>query len=148
MTTPTTLFVSTIVIQDDKVLMIQEGKNHLGQRDKWNFPAGRVELDETIQEAAVRETKEETGYDVKIDNIISILKEDLDDSMALVVFFAGSLVSDAPDNHEDGIQDVKFVLIDEMINLDLRYPDLYNIAKKAQRGKKYPLEVLSGSEIK
>jgi 8-oxo-dGTP diphosphatase len=39
---------------------------HASVRNKWNFPSGRIELGEDILDAARREVKEETGYDVKI----------------------------------------------------------------------------------
>lgn len=32
----------------------------------WAFPKGHIELNETEQETALREVKEETGYDIKI----------------------------------------------------------------------------------
>lgn len=146
MSTPATLFVSTIVIKDGKALMIQEGKNNFGQRGKWNFPAGRVELGETFAEAAVRETKEESGYDVKIDGIITILKDDFKDGMGLIIFFLGSLVSNTPGEHEEGIQDVKFVPIDEIPDMDLRFSFMRDVVKKALGGVSYPLEILTRGE--
>ena len=37
-----------------------------GSRLVWAYPGGRIENDETPKEAAVRETRAETGYDVSI----------------------------------------------------------------------------------
>ena len=43
-----------------------------GDTDKWGFPGGAIELGETPQMAAIRETKEETGLDVKVGRIIGV----------------------------------------------------------------------------
>lgn len=53
--------VATIVMQDDRFLMVEEISD--GQR-VFNQPAGHIEAGETIIEAAIRETREETGWKV------------------------------------------------------------------------------------
>ncbi|AVV57519.1 NUDIX hydrolase [Paenibacillus glucanolyticus] len=58
------LVVSITLFQEDQVLIIQENKPVV--QDKWSFPGGRIEPGEDIVEAAIREAKEETGYDVKL----------------------------------------------------------------------------------
>lgn len=58
------LVVSVSIIHEDKLLMIKENKATV--RNTWNFPSGRIEYHEDILEAARREAKEETGYDVKL----------------------------------------------------------------------------------
>jgi ADP-ribose pyrophosphatase len=47
----------------DKVLMSKEFRMSVN-REIYNFPAGLIDKGETIEEAAVRELKEETGLDV------------------------------------------------------------------------------------
>ncbi|MCK7623741.1 NUDIX hydrolase [Streptomyces sp. RS10V-4] len=53
---------AAIIVQEGRVLMVRrrisEGKL------SWQFPAGEVEPGETREDAAVRETKEETGLNV------------------------------------------------------------------------------------
>lgn len=58
------LVVSVSIIHEDKLLMIKENKATV--KNTWNFPSGRIEYHEDILEAARREAKEETGYDVKL----------------------------------------------------------------------------------
>lgn len=58
------LVVSVSIIREEKVLMVKENKTSV--RNKWNFPSGRIEYGEDILDAARREAKEETGYDVKL----------------------------------------------------------------------------------
>jgi 8-oxo-dGTP diphosphatase len=44
------------------------------ERDRplWSMPGGGVELDETTEQGAIREVKEETGFDVEIDGLLGI----------------------------------------------------------------------------
>lgn len=40
--------------------------------DSWTFPGGKQEFSETILEAAIRETKEETNLDIKDISLLSV----------------------------------------------------------------------------
>jgi len=63
--------VAGIVLKKDgKYLLLQEKQPKA--YGLWNFPAGRVDIGESLEEAATRETKEESGYDVKIIKQIKI----------------------------------------------------------------------------
>lgn len=59
---------STIVVnQEGKVLLQLRSDTHV-----WALPGGAMEIGETIGQAAVRETKEETGLDVEPEDIVGI----------------------------------------------------------------------------
>lgn len=54
---------ATIVVRDGRLLMVEERVNgHL----VLNQPAGHLEPDESLADAALRETREETGWDVRL----------------------------------------------------------------------------------
>ena len=55
--------VATIVVNDGRLLMVEE---RAGGRLVLNQPAGHLEPDESLVEAALRETLEETGWDVRL----------------------------------------------------------------------------------
>jgi ADP-ribose pyrophosphatase YjhB (NUDIX family) len=60
---------NAIVERSGSVLLV---KLSYGPREgRWALPGGLVEIDETPEEAAVRETAEETGLDVEIDGLIA-----------------------------------------------------------------------------
>jgi len=54
--------------KDNKVLLLQEG----GALAKglWSFPGGHVEEGESLEQCAIREALEESGYQVNIDKVI------------------------------------------------------------------------------
>jgi len=54
--------VGGVLIRDGKVLLIRRGKPPLYGR--WVVPGGTVELGESLEQALVREMREETGIDV------------------------------------------------------------------------------------
>jgi 8-oxo-dGTP diphosphatase len=53
-----------VVVQDGKVLLSK-------QWNGYDFPGGGMDLGETIEEALVREVKEETGLDVRVGKVLA-----------------------------------------------------------------------------
>jgi ADP-ribose pyrophosphatase YjhB (NUDIX family) len=51
-----------IVFRDSRVLLVRRGAPP--NQGRWSVPGGAVEIGETVERAAVRETREETGVDV------------------------------------------------------------------------------------
>lgn len=70
----TTHIVSGVVIEKDgKYLLVQERQPKA--RCMWNLPAGRVDEGDTLEQTAIREAKEETGYDVKLGKHLQVIHE-------------------------------------------------------------------------
>ena len=61
---------SNLIVDDGRYLLVQESK--ASARSRYNFPAGKPELGETLAEAAAREAREETGLDVQVEYLIAI----------------------------------------------------------------------------
>jgi len=55
--------VGAIVFKDNRVLLVRRGKPPA--ENLWAIPGGRVEIGETLQEAAEREILEETGISIR-----------------------------------------------------------------------------------
>lgn len=63
--------VGAVVFREDRVLLVQRGREP--SYGKWSIPGGLVELGESLQEAVVREVREETGLDVKVRDLVASL---------------------------------------------------------------------------
>lgn len=57
--------VDVLVIENNKILLVKRA-SHLSNGGKYGLVGGYVNRDETIEEAALREVKEETGYQIEI----------------------------------------------------------------------------------
>ena len=55
--------VGAIVFRDGAVLLVKRGAEP--NRSRWSLPGGSLEIGETVEAGAVRETREETGVDVQ-----------------------------------------------------------------------------------
>lgn len=55
----------------NQILMVDNHEGH------WSLPGGRVEPDETLIEAAIREVHEETGFEVEIGNLIAVERSEI-----------------------------------------------------------------------
>ena len=59
--------VAAIIIKDDKFFIAQRNRNkHMGL--SWEFPGGKVEKNESFENALKREIKEELNIEIKIMN--------------------------------------------------------------------------------
>lgn len=62
--------VGMVIEMDGGVVLIRRG--HPPHKGAWTLPSGFVEADESAEEAAIREAKEETGLDVEIIELANI----------------------------------------------------------------------------
>jgi 8-oxo-dGTP pyrophosphatase MutT (NUDIX family) len=58
---------SAVVVREDRILA---GRH--SDTGRWVIPGGAIDPDETPAQAAVRETKEESGLDVAVDDLVGV----------------------------------------------------------------------------
>lgn len=63
--------VGVLLLDGDRVLLVQRAKPPAVGR--WTVPGGKVELGETLEEAALRELAEETGMSATLGPVVEIL---------------------------------------------------------------------------
>ena len=80
---------------------------------KWNLPAGHLEFNESLEQGAIREIKEETGCDVKLDGVCYIANRLLEDDLGMIIIFNARIVNE---DNKDEILDVKWFDYDEIID--------------------------------
>ncbi|MBS7248962.1 MAG: NUDIX hydrolase [Candidatus Jordarchaeales archaeon] len=80
--------VAIVVVEEEgKYLLVEERDGF------WALPGGKVRMGEDLVEAARREVREETGYDVEVQGVVCIYQQ-VDDPTAPVVFsFRGKVKS-------------------------------------------------------
>lgn len=128
--------------ENNEILMVQEAKDEV----KWlfNFPAWRLDSGESIFGGAVREAKEETGYDVRLDSVLCI--QYLENKQLLKIIFNATIVSGSISFDENEIMDVRWIPIEKLENMtekELRsYNSIINIIKNLKNNKQYPLDLI------
>lgn len=138
-----------LVVKDNKILMVKEAKKKCyGQ---WNFPAGHVEDNETLMEAAIREVYEETGCKVKLTGVLPIISVKMDDGeVRLMVRFVADIVEENIKFNEEEILDVQWLDIDEVKNMtekELRgYEANSNFIKYFEEKRIYNIDVFDSTE--
>ena len=67
------LTVDVLIRRDDGYVFIKR-KNE-PYRGRWAIPGGLVEYGETVEQAAIREAKEETGLEVKLIRLVGVYSD-------------------------------------------------------------------------
>ncbi|MGG4090984.1 NUDIX hydrolase [Paenibacillus lautus] len=144
----TVLVVSVTLVQGDQVLIIQENKPSV--RDTWNFPGGRIEPGETMFEAAIREVKEETGYEVQLTGTTGVYQFLSSLNHHVVMFhFAGIVTGGSLELGAGEIKDCRWVTLHDILADDsMNFRDaevMRQILESLRKGVQYPLELFHPS---
>lgn len=103
------LVAATLPMIDGRLLLIRRAiEPSLG---KWTFPGGFVEWGEPVEEAAIRETREEVNIEVALERLHGIYSYP-DEPTAIVVYLA-KLVSGRPSAGSE-VQEIRLVTSEEI----------------------------------
>lgn len=106
------IVVNVAVIHENKILLTQRE-----DFETWVLPSGGVENGESLAQAGIRETKEETGLDVELTRLIGVYSRLSNMAPSYIVLFAGRPVGGEIKCQEGETIDVKWFEFD-----DLPYP--------------------------
>jgi 8-oxo-dGTP diphosphatase len=92
-----------------EIVLVLRGENP--GKGMWGLPAGFMEVNETVEQAARRECLEETGLEVEIDNLLGVWSyyHDVKQSSGVVVLYAARIINGTAQAGSDSV-DVKFFL--------------------------------------
>jgi ADP-ribose pyrophosphatase YjhB (NUDIX family) len=99
--------VLVFIRQGDHILLVRQ---NYGRR-YWSLPGGVMELGESIDEAAIREVKEETGLDVRLTRIVGLYSKPGEEALA-VTFEAEIVGGTLHADHE--ISECSFFPVDQL----------------------------------
>ena len=137
------LTVATIIERDGRFLLVEEYAD--GEELVYNQPAGHLDEHETLAAAAIRETLEETAWEVQIDAIVGLYYWNHPKGHTFVrTCFAGKALHHHPNQPLDrGIQRAVWLTREEIAALGpkLRSPMVLHCIDDYLAGKRYPLEL-------
>ena len=138
--------VAAVIKRDNKYLMVREIANGI---EVYNQPAGHWEIDETLEQAAIRETLEETAWDFAPESIVAIYrwKHPEKDEVYLRVTFAGEATDHHPEQTlDDGILEAVWMTREELAALpeiERRSAMVLQSIDDFESGKRYDLSLIS-----
>jgi 8-oxo-dGTP pyrophosphatase MutT (NUDIX family) len=137
--------VAAIVEDNGKFLLVEE-KTDRGNR--FNQPAGHLEDNETLIEAVIRETLEETAYNFKPESLLGIYhwKHEHNDTTYLRFAYIGKVYNHHPELAlDEGIIRSVWMTLDEIRSkaMIMRSPQVITCIEDYLKGQKFPLSVVT-----
>jgi 8-oxo-dGTP pyrophosphatase MutT (NUDIX family) len=137
--------VAAIIEQNGKFLLVEEETD---RGNRYNQPAGHLEDGETLLQAVIRETMEESAYEFKPETLLGVYhwKHDHNDTTYLRFAFIGKVGMHYPMQELDtGIVQAVWMSIDEIRDKAglMRSEQVLSCIEDYLAGKSYPLEVIT-----
>jgi 8-oxo-dGTP pyrophosphatase MutT (NUDIX family) len=137
--------VAAVIERDGKFLLVEEETD---DGIRYNQPAGHLECNESLSEAAVREALEETAYTFEPEYLVGVYnwRSEVKDATYLRFSFAGKITGHDPLRPlDDGILSARWLTLDEIRTLAPRHrsPLILRCIEDFLAGKRYPLEMVT-----
>lgn len=87
--------VAAVIVKDGTILATQRGYGEF--KGKWEFPGGKVEKEENLEQAIIREIKEETNADINVIEYINTVEYDYDTFHLIMHTYLCELLNNNPE---------------------------------------------------
>jgi len=135
--------VASVVAREGRLLLVEE---RIDGRLVLNQPAGHLEPGESLAQAAVRETLEETGWDIRLDAFIGCYQWQAPDGSDYLRFaFAGTALAHHPERTlDEGIERAGWLSPEELLAESTRHrsPLVWQVAADWLAGRRQPLDLV------
>jgi ADP-ribose pyrophosphatase YjhB (NUDIX family) len=109
-----------VVVHDGSLLLVRRGRGPAA--GEWSVPGGRVEWDETLAEAVVREVREETGLECVCGELlgwVERLPEDAEGHHFVILDFVATVLEHGEPVAGDDAAEVAWVPVEEVLERPL-----------------------------
>ncbi|KUH33488.1 NUDIX hydrolase [Thermococcus celericrescens] len=113
------LTADIVILYGDGVVLIK--RKHEPFKDSFALPGGFVEYGETVEEAALREAREETGLDVRLIKLVGVYSDPNRDPRGHTVTTAFLAIGTGKLKAGDDAKEVHVVPVDEALKLPLAF---------------------------
>ena len=110
--------VAVVASDGGRILMVKRAIDPMMGR--WSLPAGYVDRGEEVEEAAVREVREETGVEVRLDSLLGVYSRQ--GAPVILVVYAATITAGVATPGEEA-QDVGLFNVDEMPEMPFPHDD-------------------------
>ena len=136
--------VATVIEKDGQYLLVEEvshGKLVINQ------PAGHLEANETLQQAAIRETLEETGWTVELTAVLGMALYTSPHNQVTyhrTTFIATAISHDSTQPLDEGIEQALWMSYEDVLasSSKMRSELVIKTIEQYRAGRHYPLDII------
>lgn len=125
--------VQALVLKEGRILLQKRSREP--SKGKWSIPGGRIELGETLYEAAKREVLEECSVEIEIERVLDVADSIIRDeegriSYHFVLIYLLARYKGGEVKAQSDAEDARWVTPDELAELDT-HPNLRTVLMRA-----------------
>jgi len=117
-----------LIVKEGRIVLVKRGKEPF--EGKWVLPGGFVDAGESVEEACVREAKEETGLDVQVKELVGVFSNPERDPRGTVgiAFLCGVIGGELKGG--DDAREAEWFSLERLPELAFDHGEIINMIKR------------------